>query len=98
MRLLNKTSNNLFKLSVGIFIAAVILFFIAGLLGQMVLAVILSVIAGVSVLVAATQTHYFERLCNYLEDGGSRENRWVKVIIIAAGILAISVALYPFLI
>jgi hypothetical protein len=81
---------NLLKLSIWTLVVSLILFFIAGLLGQMVLALALSVIAGISVFIAITQTKFFWRVSNYLQVHlVSRENRWTVVVIAVVGVTAL---------
>ncbi len=86
---------NLFKSSIWTFAIAFVLFLIAGLLGQMLLAVVFSVIASVSVFIAITQTKLFVILNNYLEAHlPARASRWVVVVIVIMGIIALIASLF----
>ncbi|RPJ58492.1 MAG: hypothetical protein EHM12_07775 [Dehalococcoidia bacterium] len=90
------SKTNLFNLFLWIFAAALILFFLAGLFGQTILAVIFSAIAGVCVLAVITRTRFFERQTVYLQSVKAGEPGWVRAAILAVGILAMLAAVYLF--
>ena len=67
-----------------------VLFFIAGIFDQMLLAMIFSAIAGVSTFVAITQTKFFWQMNRYLEAHlHTKTNKWVTVVLITIGVTAL---------
>jgi uncharacterized membrane protein len=86
---------NLFKLSIWTLIVSLVLFFMARLLNQTLLALGLSVIAGISVFIAITQTKFFGWVNGYLEAHLTRSgNRWTAVVLVIAGIIALIASLF----
>jgi hypothetical protein len=86
---------NLLKLSIWTFLICLVLSFVAGFINQILLAVIFSIIAGVSIFVAITQTKFFWRMNRYLEAETrlhARANKWMAVVLIIIGVTALAVS------
>jgi hypothetical protein len=86
---------NLFKLSMWTLAISLVLFVIAGIFGQMLLAVLLSAIAGFAVFIAITQTKLFVKFNNYLKVHlPARADRWIVVVMVVVGITALITSVF----